>query len=258
MGGHDSFLPWLDELIADARSLPRNADTKNIDALSAWRTRVENFLLEVLGADHVHFHRFMGGSHSYSVASAIDGAIHQLEALRDDMSKRRLSSVRGLVVAEVFSDFLDMAAHLLSNGYKDAAASLVGAVLERGLRDIAMKTPFLFGAGTISHRSAIDLRRRQSSIALQKNLNVSIATRNHADHGELDQYTIDEVKNMHTGVQAFLSQYAPFIVSNAASSGHANRRFVLRFASRSTRGWEPNAEQNDRASSLRSDALSCQ
>jgi hypothetical protein len=37
----------------------------------------------------------------------------------------------------VFSDFLDMAGHLLEGGYYHAAASLIGAVVEDGLRRIA-------------------------------------------------------------------------------------------------------------------------
>lgn len=49
-----------------------------------------------------------------------------------------------LIEAEVFSDFLEMAQHLLDSGYKDPAASLAGAVLEDGLRRVgsAASVPF--------------------------------------------------------------------------------------------------------------------
>ncbi len=158
----------------------------------------------------MHYQNFVLRSSGHNVASSLDGATHQLAALRDDMVKGRLSSLRGLVVAEVFSDFLDMAAHLLSNGYKDAAASVTGAVLERGLRDIAAEN----GLKVRSRDDLTSLCNRLAEKAvfnrlMQKNIGVWIAVRNHADHGEFEEYTLDDVRSMHAGVQAFLAQYSP-------------------------------------------------
>ncbi|MDQ6985209.1 MAG: hypothetical protein Q9M91_02850 [Candidatus Dojkabacteria bacterium] len=54
--------------------------------------------------------------------------------------------MKQLAFSEIFTDFLEMASHILSQGYKDPAASLIGAVLEDGLRklcqanDIKVKT----------------------------------------------------------------------------------------------------------------------
>ena len=48
-----------------------------------------------------------------------------------------LSNFMSLAQAEVFADFLDMAEHLLGEGYKDAAAVILGAVLEDTLRKLA-------------------------------------------------------------------------------------------------------------------------
>jgi hypothetical protein len=60
-----------------------------------------------------------------------------LRALREDLELGYLENVRLLVAADLFSDFIEMAEHLLETGYKDPAASLTGAVLEDGLRKIA-------------------------------------------------------------------------------------------------------------------------
>jgi len=60
-----------------------------------------------------------------------------LAAALRDVEHGYLQSVQRLVVADVFTDFLDMALHLLDNGYKDPAATLIGGVLEDGLRRIA-------------------------------------------------------------------------------------------------------------------------
>lgn len=57
--------------------------------------------------------------------------------MKEDVELGHLARVRALITADVFSDFLEMADHLLDAGYKDPAASLVGAVLENGLRTVA-------------------------------------------------------------------------------------------------------------------------
>jgi hypothetical protein len=49
-----------------------------------------------------------------------------LSALREAYESGYLATVGQLLRAEVFADFLEMAEHLLSEGYKDPAAVLIG------------------------------------------------------------------------------------------------------------------------------------
>jgi hypothetical protein len=60
-------------------------------------------------------------------------------------SRTDMTRTATLVSAEVFNDFLDMSAHLLDNGYYQAAGSLVGAVLEDSLRRVAVARSMLPG-----------------------------------------------------------------------------------------------------------------
>jgi hypothetical protein len=209
----DSYYPaWLDELIEAGRNMPRAGQDYNWATYNTWVTRVEHMLLDLLGSEHVYYLRFHGWAQATggTVGMALAAALQHLDVIRDDLVKGRLVSFRSLVIADVFSDFLDMATELLEHGYKDPAASLVGAVLERGLRDIAK-------ANGIEVRSRDDLTSLANRLAekgafnrlTQKTLNVWIAIRNHADHGEFDEYTLDDVRNMLAGVRTFLSQYEP-------------------------------------------------
>jgi hypothetical protein len=206
------YLGWLDDIIAEARAIPRDGEDYNWAAYNAWVTKAENMLLQLLGSDHIYYQRFHGWAQPVTgqVRMGLAAALQHLNALRDDLGKGRLTSLRSLVTAEVFSDFLDMAAHLLDHGYKDPAASLVGAVLERGLRDIAGANGLSVGTGdnltSLSNRLA---ERAVFNRLTQKSVNVWIALRNHADHGEFDEYTLDDVRNMQQGVNTFLSQYSP-------------------------------------------------
>ncbi|MFZ0592306.1 MAG: hypothetical protein WAM39_17735, partial [Bryobacteraceae bacterium] len=94
-----------------------------------------------------------------------------------------------LVHADVFSDFLEMADHLLEQGYKDAAAVIVGSVLEEHLRKLCQK----HGLGTTINSGApkkADLINADLAGAMvypkldQKNVTAWLDVRNKAAHGK--------------------------------------------------------------------------
>src|SRR5258708_4973338 len=62
-----------------------------------------------------------------------------LSALRIAYESGYLTTVTDLIHADVFSDFVDMADHLLSDGYKDAAAVIIGSTLEEYLHKLCVK-----------------------------------------------------------------------------------------------------------------------
>jgi len=66
--------------------------------------------------------------------------IGALNACRNELAGGWVTTTKGLVSAEVFYDFISMAEHLLSEGYKDAAAVMVGSVLEEHLRQLCQKS----------------------------------------------------------------------------------------------------------------------
>lgn len=67
------------------------------------------------------------GVEGYSSLHVLPGI---LSALRTDYAAGRSHSIQELIHADVFGDFLEMADHLLEEGYKDPAAVLAGGVLE--------------------------------------------------------------------------------------------------------------------------------
>jgi hypothetical protein len=73
------------------------------------------------------------------ISKAFKPARGMLQALRDDYESGYLQSVVELVHADLFADFLDMADHLIQQGYKDPAAVVAGSVLEEHLRKLCDK-----------------------------------------------------------------------------------------------------------------------
>ena len=132
-----------------------------------------------------------------------------LKAVKEDVEGGYLKRIEALVSADIFSDFLDMTEYLLEEGYKDPAASLIGAVLENGLRKICTNRG-------ITVKSKEDISSLNQKLAdgkaytrlTQKELQVWNDIRNNADHGYFDQYTAQNVKDMHKGVRGFLEQHS--------------------------------------------------
>jgi hypothetical protein len=215
MSDSNTFGQWLDDLIADADKVPRDPEMHNhydVSRFCGWRARAEHLLEEMVGPQSVYYKRFVVAADKAEKDNGyVDGvrsSFQIVESVRYDFLCGRLPSLKAFVTAEVFSDFLDMAEHLLSNQYKTPSASLVGAVLERGLRDLAT-------ANALPVRSRDDLSSLASRLAekniftrlTQRTLMVWIDIRNNADHGYFDKYSDGDVKDMLTGVRSFLSQY---------------------------------------------------
>jgi hypothetical protein len=75
-------------------------------------------------------------AHSYDHLASIIGIT---ESLLIDMKSGYLKSLEELIHSDVFSNFLEMADHLNSSGYKDAAAVIAGSTLESHLKNLAIK-----------------------------------------------------------------------------------------------------------------------
>lgn len=102
-----------------------------------WKTQTLAFLSGLLPKDHPYIEQFRSEV-KQGFRSKVEAGLGILRALREDIIGGYLRTFTSLVQADVFTDFLDMAQHLLESGYKDTAALLTGSVLEEGLRRIAM------------------------------------------------------------------------------------------------------------------------
>lgn len=208
------LIELADEVIASYKSPPPNvfsAGWVDAETFRRWRSSSLAFLEDLLGPTHNYVAEFKAatekGAHGKTPTLEGKGV---LGAILEDLEAGYLTSVRSLIRAELFTDFLDMAEHLHENGYHHAAVSLTGAVLEDGLRqiaytatvkvnrrdDLAALSSKLLQAGTID-----PLRRKE--------LGVWTDLRNAADHGDWDQVTDARTGDMIRGVTSFLAAEMP-------------------------------------------------
>ncbi len=137
-----------------------------------------------------------------------------VEALKYDLEAGYMQTAEELIHGELFSDFLEMASHLLDEGYKDPAAVVCGSSLEGHLRQLAKK----LGIETmVDSSSGVRPKKAESinieickasgySVLDQKNVTAWLGLRNKAAHGCYDEYTIDQVKIMLAGVRDFITR----------------------------------------------------
>ncbi|MBK7845121.1 MAG: hypothetical protein IPJ71_15795 [Bdellovibrionales bacterium] len=134
-----------------------------------------------------------------------------LGALKAEYASGSLLSIQELIHGDVFSDFLDMAEHLNSEGYKDPAAVLAGGVLEEHLRKLCMKSGVDITKTDGSPKKAEAMNTDLASAGAltkldQKNVTAWLGLRNDAAHGHYSKYTKDQVALLVSSVRDFITR----------------------------------------------------
>ena len=135
-----------------------------------------------------------------------------LRGVQQDIRGGLLTDFRRLLQAEIFADYLDMAEHLLNEGYKDASAVLLGATLEDSLRKLAAARGIL---STTSAGKPMTIDPINVALAkdggygplIQKQVTTWANLRNDAAHGHFDRYDDQQVKQMLLFVQKFCADF---------------------------------------------------
>lgn len=194
----------------DASGYGRHVPSADFAAL---RTAALSFIERVFGREHPHYREFDSSvedvNHYY-----VERALGILRAVRDELQGGWLVTARGLISAEVFADFLEMAEHLLEEDYKDAAAVMIGSVLEEHLRQLASRegitlTEVRKGRTVRKKAELLNAELRKAGVynALdQKNVTSWLGLRNNAAHGEYDQYIKDQVVLLLGSVRDFIAR----------------------------------------------------
>jgi hypothetical protein len=211
----DKIVAEIDDLLARYRQPVLDAD--NIRAIplgerralvSSWASAIEG----LSGPNPVYRDIAQEAINKTGVASppTVIQVFGALAALRADYKDGYLRGVEELVHADVFADFLEMADELLKKGYKDAAAVIVGSVLEEHIRKLADRNGVATTVDGIPKKADTlnaDLVKKTVYNKLeQKNVTAWLGLRNDAAHGHYDNYDQQQVGLMLQQVQAFLTR----------------------------------------------------
>lgn len=209
-----------DQLIETGRRVLENTSYDEVNKTEwiesekgkGFRAASLSFIERLYGPKHPYYTEFSSTS-IYRAISVKEG-IAILEEIKNEISGGWLFSVRSLITAEIFADFIEMADYLLSGGYKDPAAVLAGSVLEEHLRQLCLKSNIEIrfeSQGKMKPKKADKLNSELAAAEVyekldQKNVTAWLDLRNKAAHGNYNEYTIEQVKIMVLGIMEFAAR----------------------------------------------------
>lgn len=171
-----------------------------------------SFIVNLYGEKHPFFTQFQENVKSPN-PSCIKNGIGILKSIKTEIEKGWLITLKGLVAAEIFTDFIETSEYLLSQNYKDAAAVIVGSTLEEHLRQLCRKNNIdveeIKSNGKTVPKKADTLNAELAkndvyNVLEQKNITAWLDLRNKAAHGKYSEYTKDQVTLMLQGIQNFI------------------------------------------------------
>jgi hypothetical protein len=183
------------------------------EQFNEFRSASLSFLRNTFGKDHPFYEEFSKQAKDSTPFDTEEGR-GILKAAKQEIDGGWLFTVKGLISAEIFSDFLEMAEYLLHEGYKDPAAVMIGSVLEEHLRQLCSKnsiaTESIKGGKSIPKKA--DLLNSELCEASvynkldQKSITSWLDLRNKAAHGKYTEYMKEQVELMYQGVTNFISR----------------------------------------------------
>jgi len=204
-------------LIASTAS--RSIGGDELAEVATWVTRLGQLVRKLYGEKSQHFDSYakaLATEHFYSLHQHYYAHFAQMlgvaRAIKHDISHGLLVNFKALAQAEVFADFLEMGEYLLAEGYKDAAAVIIGSVLEDGLRTLCARASLPVSADsgkplTIEPLNAQLAKAEVYSKLVQKQITTWAHIRNKAAHGEYNEYNAEQVGMMLLFVQGFAIEH---------------------------------------------------
>ena len=177
-------------------------------------TRARAVIVRIVGRDSEYYRHIeeIFSSNTWNLQYKLSQIMSSLKGLLQDLKSGYLKSLSEIIHDDIFSDFLEMANHLLQEGYKDAAAVIAGSTLEEHLRKICSKTNIDIEIETpkgIKHkptdRMNADLAKHQIyTKGEQKQITAWLDIRNNSAHGKYDENQVDL---MITGIKDFFVKH---------------------------------------------------
>lgn len=208
----EELILLADKVIASTRYIDYS-HTVDTELFQEFRTSTLSFLEKTFGEKHTFYKEFESKvKDTYKSESEQGRGI--LKAVKNEVDGGWIFTVKGLVSAEIFSDFLEMAEYLLKEGFKDAAAIMVGSVLEEHLRQLCykQKIPVEKTKDDKSFPKKADLLNSELTASElynkldQKSITTWLDLRNKAAHGNYAEYSKEQVELMLQGVINFISR----------------------------------------------------
>lgn len=223
---YKDVLRRLDQLVRDADELLENkivcesTSTKEEKSyvvesakFTGFRASSLHFIREMVGGEHSEYYKSFSSNCNIASPYYVKNAKALLLEVKKELEYRWQWTNRGIANAELYTDFLEMAADLLQSGLKDPSAVICGSVLEEHLRNLCRK----HSVPTTEDRNGKPVPRKADALnsALanvaynkldQKWVTNALDLRNKAAHGHFSDYTAEQVNILLKGSMDFIQR----------------------------------------------------
>jgi len=185
----------------------------NRESFKKFETFSLSFIISTYSENHPYYESFKKSMHENYVHCVEEGK-GILSSIKIEIEKGWFKSIKNLISAEIFTDFLEMAEHLLDEKYEHPAAVMIGSVLEEHLRNLCKKN----NIDTAENKNGKDIPKKADALNAeltkngaynkldQKNVTAWLDLRNKAAHGKYQDYNIQQVQLMLNGVTEFIAR----------------------------------------------------
>lgn len=169
-----------------------------------WKTQVDAFLINFVGEQSPYYKNFR--TYEEAHAGRVPAMLGVLKAIREDYQNGVAHGLKYFVVAETLVTFLETSKRFVKEGRNDAAAILLGCILEAGLRVICQKRC----VATDETDKLTTLKDKLSDARVLspiqgKWVETAIKLRHYAVHREHDKYSNGDVEEMQKRVTDILA-----------------------------------------------------
>lgn len=213
----EKILNRFNELISEANDVVSTnqkagsiggRDFVDLESAYKWITSCLNLLKRVFEVDSVHLQKFEEVSSEIFYLDNVKSAIGILRAAKSDYENGYLFKTRTLIEAKVFDEFLEQSEELFKKNYYQAAAVIVGCVLEDGLRKLGQRKIPTFPTDKTIDPMNVELAKAGIYNALwQKKITALADLRNKAAHGKWTEFNEKDVEDMIRDVRRFMEDY---------------------------------------------------
>ncbi len=181
------------------------------ESFKEFETSSLSFIFSTYGDKHPYYTRFKE-SVVDKKPNDVNAGKGILTSIKVEIENGWIYTIKGLISAEIFSDFLEMAEHLLFEKYEHPAAVMIGSVLEEHLKQLCEKNGIAISEikdGKTLLKKADLLNSNLAGHRIynkldQKSITAWLDLRNKAAHGKYSEYNIQQVKLMLQGVTDFM------------------------------------------------------
>lgn len=194
-------------------------DQNSVDLYTQWLVSSKS-LLRLICADNkaIHYELFCSDekqTHSFEGKPTILRRLNSvLKATLDDVNTGLLISFKTIIQSEVFDSELDQAKHFLDSGYLVAAAVTAGVVLETSIKELCKNNGIDIYLPESTKPKKLDVlnatlkNAEVYNILQQKKITALADVRNNAAHGNVDQFSKEDVIDMIRDIERFLLTYS--------------------------------------------------